>query len=223
MSVSGQKLNHQYLKSKQRELRDGFPEGLGLRVHRSLSWLERAELASSDLDAQFIFLWIAFNAAYAKDSPDVSIQSERSVFDEFFGRILSIDRENVIYQAIWKRFSGPIRLFLDNKYVFLPFWNHQNGLSGYEDWDERFSKSKRRIAEALGSKDTRLILSTLFDRLYVLRNQLIHGGATWGSSVNRDQVRDGSEILGFLVPAFIDLMMERPDVEWGPPHYPVVD
>lgn len=27
------------LKQKQRSLRDGFPENLGLRVHRAISWL----------------------------------------------------------------------------------------------------------------------------------------------------------------------------------------
>ena len=50
----------------------------------------------------------------------------------------------------------------------------------------------------------------VFDRLYVLRNQLVHGGATWNSSVNRAQVRDGAAILGFLLPVFVDLMMDNP-------------
>ena len=45
----------------------------------------------------------------------------------------------------------------------------------------------------------------LFDRLYVLRNQLVHGGATWNSSVNRGQVKAGAEILAFLVPVFVDV------------------
>ena len=44
------------------------------------------------------------------------------------------------------------------------------------------------------------VLSIVFDRLYVLRNQLVHGGATWNSQVNRQQLRDGVAILGTLVP-----------------------
>ena len=63
----------------------------------------------------------------------------------------------------------------------------------------------------------------LFDRLYVLRNQLVHGGATWNSSVNRDQVKDGARILAFIVPIFVDLMMDNPDRDWGAPYYTVVD
>ena len=54
-------INYQSLKAQQREQRDGYSINLGLRVHRALSWLNRAEQAHDDQDAQFIFLWIAFN------------------------------------------------------------------------------------------------------------------------------------------------------------------
>jgi len=60
------------------------------------------------------------------------------------------------------------------------------------------------------------------DRLYVLRNQLFHGGATWNNGINRAQVRDGAAILTFLMPVFVDLMMENPKADWGRPFYPVV-
>ena len=48
-------LTHAILKAKQRELRAGFPETMGLRVHRSISWIGRAEDATDD-DGRFIFL-----------------------------------------------------------------------------------------------------------------------------------------------------------------------
>jgi hypothetical protein len=57
----------------------------------------------------------------------------------------------------------------------------------------------------------------------VLRNQLVHGGATWNSSINRDQVRDGAAVIGWLLPIFIDIMMDNPQQEWGPVAYPVVE
>ena len=66
------------------------------------------------------------------------------------------------------------------------------------------------------------VLSNVFDRLYVLRNQLVHGGSTWNSDINRDQVRDGAAILEFLVPVFVDVMMDNPQEDWGRPFYPVV-
>jgi len=65
-------------------------------------------------------------------------------------------------------------------------------------------------------------LSVVMTRLYTLRNQLIHGGATWDSQLNRDQVRDCSNLLGKLVPVIIEIMLDHPDHDWGPAIYPAV-
>ena len=202
-------------------VRDTLPEHLGLRVRRALSWLERAEKEEGDDDAAFIFYWIAFNAAYARDGPHVPDSTERHRFADFFEMVLPLDRDNTVYDAIWRRFPNSIRVLLDNKFVFQPFWNHHAG-RGHDDWERSFEGSKRRVRATLAQRDTQVVLTTVFDRLYVLRIQLMHGGATWRSSVNRDQVRDGARILAFLVPLFVDLMMSRPDIDWGPPDYPVV-
>jgi hypothetical protein len=98
-----------------------------------------------------------------------------------------------------------------------------NAVPGYADWEQKLDRSRTAINHALREHDTARILSILFDRLYVLRNQLVHGGATWNSDVNRDQVRDGASLLGCLLPIFIDLMMDNPQHEWPMPNYPVVD
>lgn len=215
---------HRDLKQAHRAKRQDFERNLDLRIHRALSWLRRAELASEadDFDASFIFLWIAFNSIYSGERPEGAKMGEREVFRDYFGKIISLDKDSVIYNAIWTRFSDSIRVLLKNEFVFQPFWKSVNGEKGYEDWQAAFEKSNRRILFAMQRKDTIAILSILFDRLYVLRNQLIHGGATWNSSVNRSQVRDGYQILGFLVPIFVELMIEHPRIDWGSPYYPVV-
>ena len=59
-------------------------------------------------------------------------------------------------------------------------------------------------------------------QLYVLQNQPVHGGATWNSSVNRDQLRDGRAILAALVPAVIEIMMASPVFDDDPIDYPVI-
>jgi len=69
---------------------------------------------------------------------------------------------------------------------------------------------------------TALVLSIVFDRLIVLRNQLVHGGATWNSSVNRAQVKDGANVLSKFVPVLIDLMLSQPERDFGDVLYPVV-
>ena len=220
-------LTYQELETKRAHLfRPDDTSDLGLRLRRAISWLERAEQEKADPDAAFIFYWIAFNAAYAADL-DAAAQStepatERRRFNDYFSRIIALDESRLIYNAVWDRFSGPIRLLLDNRFVFQPFWNYHNRLPGYEQWEMMFENSLSRAHEALARQDTGMILDTLFDRLYVLRNQLIHGGATWNSSRNRDQVRDGARIMAFLTPIFINLMLENPEIDWGPPYYSVI-
>lgn len=216
-------LTHAELKEKQRGIRQNFPETMGLRVHRAISWIGRSEIADDDHDARFVFLWIAFNAAYAGETEFQNIApGERATFADFFGKIVALDGEQRVYKAIWQSFSGPIRMLMQNRYVFNPFWQYHNGIDGYEDWEGRFTASAHGFGQALQAQDTARTLSFVFDRLYVLRNQLVHGGSTWNSAVNRDQVRDGAAILGFLMPVFVDIMMDHPDEDWGKPFYPVV-
>lgn len=60
-----------------------------------------------------------------------------------------------------------------------------------------------------------MVLSIVLSRIYVLRNQLVHGGATWGSSVNREQLRDCTNFMAKLVPLVIETMMDHPETLWG--------
>jgi hypothetical protein len=141
-------ITHAELKTKQRAIREGFPQTMSLRVHRAISWIGRAEACGADDDARFIFLWIAFNAAYADEGEFQTIQpGERAAFSDFFGRLIALDGQRRIYGAIWQRFSGPVRLLMDNRYVFNPFWQHHNGIAGFEDWEERFKASSRTFAQ----------------------------------------------------------------------------
>ena len=85
---------HSDLKTKQRALREGFPENMGLRVHRSISWIGRAENSRKDPDGQFLFLWIAFNAAYADEDEFQSIHpGERASFADFFQKTVDLDAD----------------------------------------------------------------------------------------------------------------------------------
>jgi len=210
------------LKRKQRQLREAFPDSLGLRVHRAISWLTRAAAESDDPDAAFVFLWIAFNSAYSQDIGIAYHVSEKGRFKSFLSTLLAFDRTDRIYDIVWTRFPHEIRLILENQYVFGPFWNHQNGVEGHEDWSDRLDASVRKAKLALADRDTERVLNELFDRLYVLRNQMIHGGATWAGQVNRAQVNDGVAILGSLIPVFVDLMMDHPEHPWKEAIYPVV-
>ena len=215
-------LNHQALKERQRNERAAHPTNLAVRVHRALSWLERAERAE-DNDGKFIFLWIAFNAAYAQELTMQEQSSEHSAFGRFLRKLIDLDKEAHLQEMIWTEFAGSIRALLDNPYVYQPLWDAQNGRIDQDDWKRKFDEDKKRVMTAIGKQNAHAVLSVVLSRLYTLRNQLIHGGATLNSQVNRNQVKDGANILGKFVPLVIQLMLDNADTIWGDACYPVID
>ena len=217
-------LDFNTLKAKQRQLRDAFDSPLGLRVHRAISWLQAAENASarSDLDLAFICCWVSFNAGYAQGTDLHQRFPEREFFGWYFEQVVRLDREGEIYHAIWNRFSETIRTFVNNRFVFYEFWRHQHGEPDFADWEKHFDEQRRSLYRAVSAQNTPRILGILFNRLYTLRNQLMHGGATWQGGVNREQVANGAAIMAVLVPEFINLMMEHPGEAWGAPPFPVL-
>ncbi|MGC9419966.1 MAG: hypothetical protein ACP5EN_13445, partial [Rhodovulum sp.] len=210
-------IKHHLLKRKQRHLRGGFPDEIGLRVHRAISWIGRAEQESQDSDAAFIFLWIAFNAAYADESDAGSERplAERQQFIDLIARLVALDTEGRLYDVVWERFRGPIAQLMENRYVYRPFWLNQNGITGNENWARRFKASAERFVRSMADRDTAHVLREVFDRLYTLRCQMMHGGTTWNGKVNRQQVKDGAAILQALIPVMVDIMMDNPEEAWG--------
>ena len=214
--------SHAGLKARHREIRDGLPDSLDLRVHRSLSWLHRAELCAEDEDGAFVFLWIAFNAAYAQEVRTDTPMPDQQVLREFLQKLVQLDTRKRLSEVGWTEYPNAIRMLLNNKFVFQPYWDSQNGKRPRGEWSGLFERAKVAASRALGSNDTARVLVEVFSRLYTLRNQMLQGGSTWNSSVNRDQVRDGVNILAQLVPVTIEVMMAHPEVDWGEPCYPVV-
>ena len=215
---------HQALVAKQRN-------AFTLRMNRSLSWLQRAQAAGDaggDDDVAFICLWIAFNAAYAQDTVGRmdSSASERQSFRDFVGQVCRLDADKALPALVWQVFPGPIRILLDNQYVFQPFWdalnNPRSDGSSPTHWRDAFDEARQRVQRALAQQDTERVLYEIFVRLYTLRNQLMHGGATWNSSVNRAQVRDGRALLARVLPVMLGVMMNHPAQFEGRPFYPVV-
>ena len=90
------------------------------------------------------------------------------------------------------------------------------------DFDTQRDEVMRRLRLGrAGVENTGYILAHVFDRLGVLRNQLMHGCATQQGSLNRRQVDDGTQILEVLVPLFVDIIADNPEAGWGKISYPV--
>jgi len=197
-----------------------YSDSWKLRMHRALSWLQRSEQECNDADARFIFQWIALNAAYAREFS--TCDSERQRFEKFVAALVRLDTRRSLHDALFRHFSGPIRILIENQFVFQPFWSALREHDSSERWKTAFANSKKLALQAIVSNDTSTLLSIIFDRLYVLRNQLIHGSATWSSSVNRQQVHDGAAILAVVVPQMLSIMLAYPEQDFGETLYPVV-
>jgi hypothetical protein len=58
-------------------------------------------------------------------------------------------------------------------------WDYHNGKIGEEEWQAGFERARKADSRALAGHETVTVLAIILDRMYTLRNQLIHGGATW--------------------------------------------
>ena len=211
------------LESKFKEVFGNQRNNMTLRLHRAISWIQRAEyeVGRHDMDAAFIFYWIAFNAAYASESEEVDLSARKS-HDRFFDKLVALDRSEKIYEALYNTFAHAIWGLTNNKFVYDQFWKYFNGLPGYDDWETNFDDGRKRMNKSFYDRDTRTSLSILFERLYMVRNQMIHGSASWNSSTTRSQIEDSAAILEFLVPVFVEIMLDNPGEDWGRPFYPVL-
>lgn len=208
------------LKRKLKQQKD-IPETLAVRLHRAISWLKCAEENATNHDLQFISLWVSYNACYAIDERSENDITERKQFNEFISKLVSHDYEKRFFKLLWDKFSGPVRMIIENPYIFKPFWEAQRGEP--VNWKKIFEQSNKDANRYLSNNDVAKLIEVVLDRLYMLRNQLMHGGATYKSKVNRTQVRDACNILKLFIPIIIDIMMENKNEDWGEIYYPVVE
>lgn len=206
------------LKAKQRE-NDVFGEDYSIRVSRAISWLRAAEETPS-IDLKVISLWIAYNACYAV-KPTVDDAKEHENHHRFLELLIKADEKQRIYKLFWDTYTGPIRVLINNQFIYRRFWQYHRG--EVTEWEQSFKRENDHIFRLLmhPNKSTELVWLVL-QRLYQMRNQLVHGGATFEGKVNRDQVKDSAAILGSFVPVVIDIMLNHRDLDWGSIHYPVI-
>lgn len=221
MNVSDLSNQYESLKSELRSHRDDFSQVHSTRLHRSLSWLKAAveQIESDNLDQAFINLWISFSACFYMEG-DVPIEP-------FIEKLVVLDDEQKIYDCLWHEYSGSVKALIKNPYVFDGFWKAQrekpnNEPSLSDAWRSSFDQSSVKALNYLSRKKVASLFSIVLDRLYVLRNQVLQGGATYQSRVNRDQVTDGVNLLASIMPIIIGIMLAAADQDWGEIAYPVV-
>jgi hypothetical protein len=218
---------YEILKQELRAHRDDFTQVHGTRLHRSLSWLKAAgeQLQSDNVDQAFINLWISFSACFY-------IEGEEPIAP-FIEKLVALDDQQRIYTCLWNEYSGSVKALIKNPYVFAEFWQAQRLKGDQKDthevleatesaWRIRFDQSSVEALNCLSRKKVAPLFSIVLDRLYVLRNQVLQGGATYQSQVNREQVNDGVVLLASIMPIIISIMLSSSEEDWGDIAYPVI-
>lgn len=202
-----------------------LPFDLNVKIRRALSWIKQAEdCGSTNSDNRFLFYWIAFNALYSSRIEDSSSRStEQIIHQKFFDKLLEADKKSRIYNVIWGPFKKRFRSLIANKYLFNNFWKFHNRDLNSERWDLSYQSRIKSFEGSLKHDEKAKALVEVFSSLYVLRNQIVHGGSTWGGDHNRNQVEICTAIISSMVPLMVDIMLESPNEDWGELHFPVLD
>lgn len=214
--------------SLKRKLKSGGftnEEGIYVRLHRAISWIKASEENPDNIDLKFICLWIAFNSCYAEDpnsTPDkTEYKKEKQNYTAFLEKIDTLNKSEELYYFLWNRFSNEVKSIVENKYLSQRYWDSiKKNQTFNEDLLQKLLATAFRNLE---NKETTKILTIVLDNLYVLRNQIIHGYATYGSMVNRIQIKHGITILQSILPIIIETMIENHTENWGVLNYPVIN
>lgn len=191
-------------------------QNFSIRVWRAMSWLERAEgLDSGDLEGRFIFCWIGMNALYGRQDAAHRPWGDRESLGTFLSQAWRLDHHGLVHKLLGKRQVAVLNL-IESKYLSSRFWDGETAPA--------IRQVKQDVkASILGYQKTdRLpILRLLFERLYVLRNQVFHGASTKGSRLNRRTLQISAAILMDLLPTFLYIMIDAGVTEnWGDVSFP---
>jgi hypothetical protein len=214
--------DHQILKANLKQHRDQLSESHATRLHRAVSWIGAAAGQDTDIDLQFISLWISFNACYIVNEGSSESLAERIAFLRFIEKLIAHDTHKKIYAILWETYSGPVKALIKNPFVFHGFWSVKRNDKNDDSWQQEFNRLSVSALNSLSRQQVPELLAIVLDRLFVLRNQLLHGGATYKSQVNREQVQDGVDLLGALMPTVIEIILSAPNEDWGEIYYPVI-
>lgn len=196
-------------------------ERFNLRVQRSLSWFKKAIMMDDDKDLQFLSLWVSFNAIYAEDTDNKAKQKNH--ISQFLVLIAPQDERQRLARLVWGKLSEPIQKVLENPYSYQEYWDFRNQTISQVSWREDFENEKKSIHRVLEAKDLNETLSAVLNRMLTIEHQILQGGSSYNSSINRPLISQCCEILSALIPTILHLLIKNAQ-QWHflKPHYPVV-
>jgi hypothetical protein len=189
-----------------------------VRFHRACSWLQRAEqiAGKDDLDLALLSQWVAFNSLYGQWDHSIREPLADGVcWRHFLDRMLALDKGSHIADALVENKRLVMSIYED-EFLSRYFWQEPTG--------KRASQAKKTKYEAgtwYVERNWMLILERLFERVYFLRCQLVHGASTFNGSLNRTAIRHCSQAMHHLLRAFLMVWINYgSDEDWGIMCYP---
>ncbi len=191
-------------------------QDFSIRVWRALSWMERAEaLDAGDIEGRFISCWIGINALYARIDDHNKPWGDREALGTFLTRIYKLDSKGRFRKILVKRQTAVLGL-IDDKYLCSAFWS-----SGGSQVTRNIRAEVQKTILSFRKHYQLPILRSLFERLYVMRNQVFHGASTKGSRLNRRALRACGNILADMLSASLSTMIDHGIHEdWGSVCFP---
>ena len=193
------------------------------RQRRMGVWIKHAEdLPENEFHLRFICYWIAFDAAFAQftkgNNGDGIVKMRKFLLD-----VANADEDGNIRKILEDHRSNIEHIF-KLRQTCPAFWNKNKRKALHSStWESEFIEIKRQEKSHLKSAilDRRQVfpaLEDLFRRLYVVRNQIFHGGSSGAGSHGKTQVKEGALLLSQLIPCFREIM--RKSADWGPVPFP---
>ena len=193
-------------------------ENLRIRLHRCFSWASRiSEHQENDsIDEAFLCAWVAFNSLFARiDGDSNEFLPEKESMASFMDLLLSIDRQDKL-KSFLDESEWQMEEILQCKFLQQSFWKSLDGNDQVvlKNWNKDSFKYFRK-------KGDTVLLQQVLRGIYVMRNQLIHGGSTHGSQMNRSTLMLCLYVLEPMLNCFIDILIhEGSDLDLGPLPYP---
>jgi len=221
-SIPAARLRAVWEPTKQRLVIEDRDNDLRVRVHRACGALEQAERLDAEgekgsLDSALVFRWVALNSLYGRWDQERGMPTkDRVALDRFTSQCTEMDRPRV--SAAVEPILQHARELAENPFLCERFW--RNG-----EWDSVRPRrgAVRQLQEAIREGRHGAALHQILILAYFLRCQIVHGGATLGSEVNRVTVEPASEILRIVVPQLTAIVIDYGlDMDFGEICYPPV-
>ncbi|MSR18483.1 MAG: hypothetical protein EXS00_04820 [Phycisphaerales bacterium] len=191
-------------------------EDVRIRIHRCLTWLEAADMRGpAEIDTRLVEQWIALNALYGRWNPDRREPVPDRLSVETFIRLIRTHDADKVLGVMLREHKGLAMAIFGDRYLLRHFWESDGGAQ---------PSTARLVATAqewFRADRQAIILDKVLDRIYFVRCQVMHGGATYGGRLNRNAVKRTSMMLGHIVPTCLQIMMDHGYTDdWGELCYP---